>query len=336
MAITMKSSAGHTVLAPQHLPSPAHTGVAMCASESAYPEMWDQHVYSFTPCFYPAGRIMPGIGISPPVRYTTLKQNRQWAIQDSILENHFEMSPIGPGFYTGPGANLQIRNGYQHLVPWRFQDGDDDAPHTYITCVMMPEQVETETYELLYADNPRLNGFAKFRGELVAFNSESMACHAWAGGNTSNDRDIGTNRIFTQDNFFTEGQWHVAGIRVGDLAAADVLFCRDGLMHTPPATILQDGTYTGKPVYFLPGQVRMFEEFDHTDNEIACSLFQIFNRGMSEWELEDRTADPLKMFWPIWLRDEMGAIADAAAATKEVFLGRLAGMSETVLAGTSQ
>ncbi len=76
-------SAGFTKLNPLHIPQPGTTGIATHADASAYPELWEQHVVSWVPCFYQHGNVFPAIqsGTEPFVQGHGLKppgsDNRQ-------------------------------------------------------------------------------------------------------------------------------------------------------------------------------------------------------------------------------------------------------------------
>ncbi len=332
-------SAGFTDLVPLHLPQTGHTGIALSSEESAYPELWEGHVSSLAPCIYGHGEVFPFIGAGPAMRDSATAGLRQWAWQGSIATNHDEMSPIGYSFYTGPGAFVFVRGGHKAWVPWLHQDSDPDAPHSYVAVFKLPTSHVSTTFQHLYHNVPRLFNGQTYKGEHLVFNTNTMTPQIWAGGDTSNVISIGCNQIFTQDDTLIEDKWHAIAWTVHDWTSPpDIRLAIDGRMY-PAANMLQSGNYANDPVYCGTGgqgpPLRFFHDLNKTSNDISLALLQVYGEPLSDQLMEEHTADPLKMFWPQAINRT--AVSNVpAATTKKVFLGRLAGMSETVLAHTSQ
>jgi hypothetical protein len=328
------SSAGNTLLAPRHIPHPMSTGIARTTHEALYPGLWRGHVMTLAPCFYPNGYVFPPIGVGPTLRYHSTAGLRQWAWHGSYLTTHTEISPIGYGHYTGPGGNIWVRNGFRHCCPWEFRDSDSDRQHSYVIVFMLPEDDASETFQYLWADNPRLFSMQKWRGITLCFNTYTMTPQIWAGRNTSSTASTGCRQVYTQDDSIVEGRWHAIAWTVRDFSSDDIELAIDGEMY-PSANMLYGGAAAGDPVYSGTGQVRLFNEADKASNKIAVALFQIFDLPLTKAEMCSHTADPLKMFWPVWCNySRFGAVLEAGA--KPVTLGSLVGMSETVLATTTQ
>ena len=316
-------------LSPLHCPNSSTTGIARHANESAYPELWKGHLCSVVPCLFGFGRIIPTLGDPLEHKYVSIRGLRSWGINGTLIGS--DMSPVGEGVNWESGGDVHTKSGFGHLVPW----SSSERPHTYTMVIRVTASAGSLTYEYLYANNPRLTFSANWKGETICFNTYTMTPQIWAGGNTSSVVATGNSQVFTQDNTIVEDQWHGIAIRVNDWSTTSISMAIDGEMY-PAGSMTTGGSYSGIPVYSNGAAIRLGFDPSRTTQDLSCALFQVWDRGLTDQEMCQHTSDPTAMFFPRSLISPSLGKAPAVAGTKEVFLGRLAGMSEDVLAGTSQ
>lgn len=307
---------------------PGMGGLAFHAGESAAHDQWAKHVVSMS-FFQGVGTVIPLIGDYEPQVGHSVRALREWGTQ--YPTHQLTMSPIGEAIDWTAGGDVHAMTGYARCVPWNYRDSVADAPHTYLMVIRLPTTAGSLTYEYLYANNPRLTSAATWKGETVCFNSYSMTPQIWSGINTSSVINTGAFQVFTQDNTVVENQWHAIAISVHDWLTPDIRFAIDGEIY-PPASVLVGGAAAAVPVYSATGPVRLGYEAGHTTQELHCALFQIFDPVLDDVEMCEHTRDPLRMFTPAKAR----SVGKTGAALKPVTLGTLMGMSEIVLANTTQ